>query len=450
MFGIQRQPEIPLTIRLDPVIQKNGWNLIQYNNVVCVKKERFYYTLSAMYHFKGRPELELDASLIHLGEYIPAHLDSSMFSALPIVVNNNHFFVNLAKNIVYIKPTDIAIMVPNTSPYNFELYGTFTFAGMYHPCINSTATSSNTFLSVIPHAPVPKKEKILDTNIKTETNSNNVVQNTLSENFYSVKPELPAIPNIIYDMSGQRQQRPFTNPSFDMDNHSYINFETITFLIPFLMPQTKNIDSLVKTVLSIIQHVKSYRILLITNANVETIPETIRNNIFIIQHNRYVGRLGQENTLNLKMNNLYDVGSFYNYMISSFVKTDWCTVWNYNWEIKKWDSIVKANRIYNVPNYYHIEDKVYRSRQYGRVGYILNKNMRYVSTLDGQDIMVAKLGKESFEQNIIVQGNYDMVDIEDRQNVLLYGNEIETRDFFNQIKNGIMIDTVEQIEKIIS
>jgi PKD repeat protein len=41
-------------------------------------------------------------------------------------------------------------------------------------------------------------------------------------------------------------------------------------------------DSLVKTVLSIIQHVKSYRILLITNANVETIPETIRNNIFIL------------------------------------------------------------------------------------------------------------------------------------------------------------------------
>lgn len=216
------------------------------------------------------------------------------------------------------------------------------------------------------------------------------------------------------------------------------------------MPQTTNINSLVKTVLSIIQHVKSYRILLITNANVETIPETIRDNIFIIQHNRYTGRLGQENTLNLKMNNLYDVASFYNYMISSFVKTDWFTVWNYNWEIKKWDSIVKANRIYNVPNYYHIEGQSYLSRQYGRVGYVLNKNMRYASTLDGQDIMVPKLGKESFEQNIIVQGNYDMVDIEDRQNILLYGNEIETRDFFNHIKNGRMIDTVEKIEKIIS
>jgi hypothetical protein len=254
-------------------------------------------------------------------------------------------------------------------------------------------------------------------------------------------------------MSGQRQQTQqitVTNPSFHMNNQVYMNLETVTFLIPFLTAQTKNINSLVKTVLSIIQNVKSYRILLITNVNIETIPETIRNNIFIIKNNRYVGRLGQENILNLKMNNLYDVASFYNYMISSFVKTDWCTVWNYNWEIKKWDNIVKANRIYNVPNYYHIEDKVYRSRQYGRVGYILNKNMRYVSTLDSQDIMVAKLGKESFEQNIIVQGNYDIVDIEDRQNILLYGNEIEARDFFNQIKNGIMIDTVEQIEKIIS
>ena len=316
MFGIQRQPEIPLSIRLDPVIQKNGWNLVQYSNSVCVKKERFYYTLSAMYHFKGRPEPEFDSSLIHLGEYVPVHLDSSMFSGLPIVVSNNEFFVNLATNIVYIKPKDIAIMVPNNSPYNFELYGTFTFAGMYHPCMNSKSTSSNTFLSVIPHAPPPKKEKKLDTNISAETN-NNLVENTLSEYSYSVKPEVPNvpnIPNISYDMNGQMQQRHFTNV--------YMNLETITFLIPFLMPQTTNLNSLVKTVLSIVQHVKSYRILLITNANVETIPETIRDKLFIIQHNKYVGRLGQENILNLKMKNLYDVASFYNYMISSYVKTD--------------------------------------------------------------------------------------------------------------------------------
>ena len=470
MFGIQRQPEIPLSIRLDPVIQKNGWNLIQYNNLVCIKKERFYYTLSAMYHFKGQPQLELDSSLIHLGEYIPVHLDSSMFSGLPIVVNNNQFFVNLATNIVYIKPKDIAIMVPNSSPYNFELYGTFTFAGMYHPCMNSKSTSSNTFLSAIPHAPAPKKEKKLDTNITTETNSNNVVENTLSDYSYPAKQEpfiLPNVPSIInvsnisYDTSGQRQsqlsvssnnmnyQKQLQGPSIDMSGQrqlAYMNLETITFLIPFLMPQTTNVNSLVKTVLSIIQHVKSYRILLITNANVETIPETVRDKLFIIQHNRYVGRLGQENILNLKMKNLYDVASFYNYMISSYVKTDWCTVWNYNWEIKKWDSIVKANRIYNVPNYYHIEDQVYVSRQYGRVGYILNKNMRYSSTLDGQDIMVPKLGKESFEPTIIVQGNYDMVDIVDRHNILLYGNETDARYFFNQIQNGTMIDTVEKIE----
>jgi hypothetical protein len=69
-----------------------------------------------------------------------------------------------------------------------------------------------------------------------------------------------------------------------------------------------------------------------------------------------------------------------------------------------------------------------------------------MSTVDGQDIMVPKLGKESFEPNIIVQGNYDMVDIVDRQNILLYGNETEARYFFNQIQNGRMIDTVEKIE----
>jgi hypothetical protein len=215
------------------------------------------------------------------------------------------------------------------------------------------------------------------------------------------------------------------------------------------MPQTTNMNSLVKTVLSIVKHVKFYRILLITNVNVENIPEMIRDKLFIIQHNRYIGRLGQENLLNLKMKNLYDVASFYNYMISSYVKTDWCTVWNYNWEIKKWDCIVKGNRIYNVPNYYHTEDQLYLSRQSGRVGYILNKNMRYASTVDGQDIMVPKLGKESFEPNIIVQGNYDIVDVEDRKNILLYGNEIEMREFFNQIKSDKIVDSVEKIEKII-
>jgi hypothetical protein len=381
-----------------------------------------------MYHFKGQPQLEFDSSLIHLGEYVPVHLDSSMFSGLPIVVSNNQFFVNLATNIVYIKPKDIAIMVPNNSPYNFELYGTFTFAGMYHPCMNSKSTSRNTFLSAIPHAPVPKKEKKLDTNIPKGINNNNLVENTLSEYSYSAKPDAkPEISSIVHT-----------------------NLETITFLIPFIMPQTTNINSLVKTVLSIVQHVKSYRIILITNANVEMIPETIREKLFIIQHNRYVGTLGQENILNLKMKNLYDVSSFYNYMISSYVKTDLCTVWNYNWEIKKWDNIVKANRIYNVPNYYHIEDQVYFSKQYGRVGYILHKNMRYMSTVDGQDIMVPKLGKESFEPNIIVQGNYDMADMADRQNMLLYGNETDARYFFNQVQSGRIIDTVEKIEKKVS
>ena len=96
-----------------------------------------------------------------------------------------------------------------------------------------------------------------------------------------------------------------------------------------------------------------------------------------------------------------------------------------------------------------MEDQVYVSRQYGRVGYILNKNMRYSSTLDGQDIMVPKLGKDSFDPNIIVQGNYDLVDFADRQNILLYGNEIEARYFFNQIQDGRIIDTVEKLEKTI-
>jgi hypothetical protein len=122
MYGIQRQPEIPLTILLDPVIQKNGWYLIQYNNLVCIKKDRFYYTLSSIYHFKGQPQLELDQSLIHLGDYVPVHLDSSMFSGLPIVVNNNHFFVNLATSIVYIKPKTIKYFIKSLIQKVFSIY----------------------------------------------------------------------------------------------------------------------------------------------------------------------------------------------------------------------------------------------------------------------------------------------------------------------------------------
>ena len=472
MFGGQQQIEIPLSIILDTVTQKNGWKLIYYNNLICVSKETYYYTLSSMYNFKGTPELELNPSLVNLGEYIPAQLDSSMFSNLPLVINGNNFFVNLSKNIVYIKPKDITILIPRSSPYNFDLYNTFTFAGIYNPYMNSKATGTKTFLSVIPNAPAPKKEKILDTNISSDAN-NNLFQNTLSEYSYKIpKKEEP------YPMNNMNQhpmnqhpmnQHPMNQQSmnqYSMNQYSMNQYsmnqqpmnqqkmqDTITFLIPFLTQHTSNIDSLVKTILSIIKYLPEHRILLVTNMVNISLPETIKDKVLIIEYSGYVGRLGQENILNVKIKNSYDVCSFYNYLISSYVKTNYYTIWNYNWEIKKWDCILGSNKLINVPNYYHLGDDVYISKYNSRLGYIVNRNMRYLNTPDNQDVIINKIGRESYEPNILVQGNYDIVDLKDREHILLYGNEIEMREIFNEITKD---DTVpkdlmilEKIEKIV-
>ena len=455
MFGVQqKQFDIPLSIILDPVIQKNGWKLIYYNNCVCVKKEMYYYTLPSMYHFKGTPELELDPLLITLGDYVPVNSDSSMFSNLPLSISGNSFFVNLATNIVYVRPKDLTILIPRTSPYNFDLYDTFSFAGTYHPFMNSKATSNKTFLSVIPHAPAPKREKKLDTNITTETNSNNVVENTLSEYSYPKNPvKLPQVPMNMYypypidqyvvQPKNEMMVRPMNVPKQ----------EIITFMIPFLTQHTSNINSLEKTVLSIIQHVPAYRILLITNMVNISLPETIRDKIVTIQHNRYVARLGQENMLSVKIKNSYDVCTFYNYLVTTYVKTEYYTIWNYNWEIRSWGCILRSNRLFNVPNYYNIGNDVYISKYSSRIGYIVNKNMRYLNTPDGQDVIINKIGKESYDPNIVVKGNYDLVDIKDCEHILLYGNELEIREVFNEmtkeesIPKDLMI--LEKIQKIV-
>lgn len=465
MFSSKQQIHIPQSILLDSVTQKNGWTLIYYNNLVCIKKEMYYYTLSSMYHFRGNPEMELDQSLINLGEYKPVHLDSSMFSNLPIVISGNSFFVNLCTNIVYIKPRDIAILVPHSSPYNFDLYNTFTFAGIYNPYMNSTATTNKTFLSVIPNAPAPKKEKKLDTNVNINANDN-LFQNTLSDYSYQIpKPEEP------YPYSINQYQHPINSINQNQYSVNSINQnqypmnqyqnsmkqqksqETITFLIPFLTQHTSNTDSLVKTMLSIIQYVPEHRILLVTNTASILLPETLKDKVSIIQYSGYVGRLGQENILNTKMKNSYDVGSFYNYLVSSYVKTEYYTIWNYNWEIKKWDCIVRSNKLFNVPNYYHLENNTYVSKQSSRLGYILNKNMRYLNTPDNQDVIINKIGRESYDPNILVQGNYDLIDIKDRENILLYGNEIEMREIFNELtkdnSNQKDLTILEKIEKII-
>jgi hypothetical protein len=79
--------------------------------------------------------------------------------------------------------------------------------------------------------------------------------------------------------------------------------------------------------------------------------------------------------------------------------------------------------------------------------------MRYLNTPDGQDVIINKIGKESYDPNIVVKGNYDLVDIKDCEHILLYGNELEIREVFNEmtkeesIPKDLMI--LEKIQKIV-
>jgi hypothetical protein len=412
---------------LDPVTQANGWSLIYYNNKLGIKKNNSYYSLTSVYNYKGQPVLENSQSLQYLGEFRPVYLDTPFFAELPIVVNSHKFFVNQKTNIAYIRPMDLVIIIPNKLPYNIELYNSFTFGGTYNTYLNSTATSTKNFVDIIPKhvykKPIPPVPQ-------PRSNTTDPFENTLTQYPKPVKniPDIPLKP---------KQDIPFIQNSF-----------IITFIIPFI--HSKNENSLVKTVKSIREHVKESRIIIITNHPKdvdpnEPIPKSIADMVYNFNYNRYVGRLGVENLLNIKMKNTYDVCSFYNFLFSNYVKTELYTIWNYNWEIKKWDVKRQQNITFNVPNYYHLNDNLYRSTKYGKIGYVLTYKTRYQNTLDGQDVTVNGVGPECYEPNIIVQANFDSVDFEERKNMLLYGNEIDMRYFF-QNKD---IEKIDNIEKII-
>jgi len=407
-------------LHLEPVLQEKGWTLIYYNNILCIKKSNVYYTLTSMYKFKGQPILEMDPSLQYLGEYIPVIQHNNFFAMLPISVHNNNFFVNQKTNIVYIKPLNIGIMIPNRLPYQFELYTQYTFGGTFHPAMNTNATSGKRFIDMIPKTGLPKQVSVP----VYINNHEHVVENTLTQ--YPTPQKL----------SVMKMPQPVTNNLVD---------EAITFLIPFLT-YTDNIDSLLVTLKSIISNVRDYRIVLITNIDTVEIPLEIRRMIYINNYFRHVGKLGIENSLNLKMNNKYDVLNFYHFLVSTYVKTNLYTVWQPHWEIKQWNANINQNTSMIIPNYYHWKETEYRSKKYGRTGYILTKTTRYSNTSDGQDVIIAGMGIQHIDPRIVVQANYHKMDLENRKNMLLYGNELEMRDFFEKIQTG---ELLEEIEKVI-
>jgi hypothetical protein len=404
-----------MSILLEQVTAQNGWHLIIYNNTLSIKKDNYYYSTSGPYHFRERPINICDSNLIHLGEYKPVMNDTSYFRSLPMVVNNHSFFVNTITKIVYIKSKDIIIIIPGSIPYNNELYSSFTFAGVYNPYMNSSGTSGKSFMSIIPRAQVNKTAKVET----TQTNYTSPVENTLTENPYPTKnTNIPG-------------------------NITILNGNMITFIIPFLY--TKNLDSLINTIKSIIDKVNSFRIILVTSDYKLVLPEIIRDIVMILPYTRYVGKLGYENRLNVIMGNGYDMASFYNYLISNYVKTHIYTIWNYNWEIETWPVSISSNRTFIVPNYYKYSDNIYKSLNSAKNGYILSNKKKYNTTGDMFDILVNGLGIKDIENTIKIKGNYSESELQEKEGLLLYGNELEIRDFYRKMNNGIKVEYVEKI-----
>lgn len=416
---------IPYTITMEPVTSQNGWYLIIYNNMLGIRKTNtnYYYTTNNTYHLNIRPVLDNTPNLIYLGEYKPVLLDSSYFCSLPLNINDNVFFVNQMTKIVYIKPKDIVIIISQSMPYDFKLYEGFTFAGNYNPYLNSTSTSNKMFYDVIPKVETYKTPKV-DTNQKHHIDP---IENTLTEYPYPNKPiNNPVVIKPIFNLP---------QPSGGM----------ITFLIPFFVNISSNTNSLFRSIESIIKHVPFYRIIVITNNSNLQLPESIVKLVSIVPYTQYVGRLGYENKLNLKIKNGYDVANFYNILINNLVKTNLFTIWNYNWELEEWNNSVVANRCFSVPNYYiYNGEQIYKSNKYGRMGYILANKMKYTTTTDGYDISVTGIGMNNLDNKIRVKGNFDNTDYIDRKCLLLYGNELEINTFFGNINNNLPIDNFVQ------
>jgi hypothetical protein len=446
------QNNTPYNIIMEPVTTKNGWYLINYNNTLCIRKTNtpYYYTTNSVYHFGNtRPIIDTTPNLQYIGEYKPVMLESNYFASLPLNINDNVFFVNQLTRIVYIKPRDLTIIIPQTMPYDFKLYESFTFAGNYNPYLNSISSSNKIFSDIIPKT-VFHKTPIVDTSEKHHIDP---IENTLTENPY---------PNM---------KSTHTMPSKQILNMPYSSSgNTITFIIPFLTNWTTNSNSLFKTIESIMTRVTYSKIYVVTNNSRLQFPENISRVVTIVPQTKYVGRLGYENKLNMKMDNGCDVASFYNYLVSNLVKTQLYTIWNYNWLIEDWNETIVSSRCFSVPNCYIDEEDTikcqsldtvepelatktlefpgrYKSNKFGRIGYILSNKMKYSTSTDGIDINVPGIRMNSIDYKIKVFGIYDSLDYDDRKNMMLYGNELELRTYFENKKNNL--SSSDFVQKII-
>jgi hypothetical protein len=421
------QNNIPYSIIMEPVTQQNGWYLIIYNNTLGIRKDNtpYYYSTNNCYHFGNvRPAIDITQNLLYLGEYKPVMMESNYFASLPLNINDNVFFVNQMTRIVYIKPKELVIIIPQSMPYDFKLYESFTFAGNYNPYLNHKSSSNKLFSDVIPKA-VPHRTPKVDT---SERHHIDPVENTLTDNPY---PNMAPAPTTLKQV--------FNIPS--------ANSNIITFIIPFFLNLSRNTSSLFKTIESIMKNVVFYKIFVVTNSTNLQLSENMSRIVTIVPYTKYVGRLGYENKLNMKIDNGYDLASFYNFLTANLVKTQLFTIWNYNWLIEGWNDSIVSIRCFSVPNYYIDDDDVYKSNKYGRIGYILSSKMKYTTSADGHDISVNGIGMNNIDYKIKVSCNYDNLDYIDRKCMLLYGNEVELKNFFENKKNNLSCN--DFVQKII-
>ena len=273
----------------------------------------------------------------------------------------------------------------------------------------------------------PKQKKIVDPNVVLYSDP---VENTLSDNPYPIKPKT--------DILDQKHNTVLANNTIVFTNMT-------TFLIPYLDRITTNIDSLIRSIESIIKHVNKYRIIVVTSDQNLKLPDNLQKNVMILPYTRYISKLGYENKLNIIMQNGYDIATFYNFLISNYAKTNLCIIWNYNWVIDCWNNTNTSSRTIIIPNYYLYKGDLYKSSKACRIGYLLNNKNKYSTTNDLLDIVVNGLGMKELETKSIVKGIYDDVDLLERKNMLLYGNELEIKDFYNNITSGLNINYVEKI-----
>jgi hypothetical protein len=72
--------------------------------------------------------------------------------------------------------------------------------------------------------------------------------------------------------------------------------------------------------------------------------------------------------------------------------------------------------------------------------------MKYTTSADGYDISINGIGVNKMDNNIKIRGTYDNTDYLDRRCIMLYGNEIEVKTFFDNIRNNLShVDFVQKI-----